>query len=235
MIDIHSHILPGLDDGPESMETAVAMAAMAARGGTTEIVATPHASPAYTYDPEVVEQKIAELQEASSIRIHRGCDLHLSLQNIQEALRDPARYAINGLRYVLVELPEFFHAPSMDEVFRRMRDAGMSPIITHPERHPLLQVQEEIVAGWVETGCYVQVTGQSLTGGFGRMARRSAERLLRSGLVDFIASDGHDVKRRPPVLDTVYRQVEAEYGDECAHRLLAANPGAAVRGEELHG
>src|SRR5712692_10001571 len=104
MVDIHSHILSGLDDGPATLEESVAMVRMAAESGTTDIVATPHANLEYAFQPELVDRKIAELSEASggALGIHRGCDFHLYYENIQRALADPGLYAINGKRYVLV-------------------------------------------------------------------------------------------------------------------------------------
>src|SRR5919197_2522210 len=97
MIDIHSHILPELDDGPKTLEESVAMVKMAAAAGTTDIVATPHANPQFAFDPEAIERKISELATACGnvLRIHCGCDLHLTLENIQDALQRPAKYAIN--------------------------------------------------------------------------------------------------------------------------------------------
>lgn len=230
MVDIHSHILPGMDDGPQTLETAIAMVTMAAQGGTTDIVATPHASPTFRYDPEEAARKVAEIQAASNIRVHRGCDLHLSLQNIREALRHPARYAINGLKYILAELPDFFSPASMNEVFRQMLAAGMIPIVTHPERHPMLEARVEPVQVWVEMGCLVQVTAQSLTGGFGRVAHRAAAGLLQDALVHFIASDAHDTEHRPPLLGEAYRYVEARYGADHAITLFVTNPRATLAG-----
>lgn len=111
--------------------------------------------------------------------------LDVSLRNIREALRQPARYAINGhgLKYILAELLDFFNPASMNKVFRQMLAAGMIPIITHPERHPMLEVRMEPVP--------VQVTAQSVTGGFGRVAHRTAAGLPQHALVHFIACDRH--------------------------------------------
>src|SRR5882757_3730627 len=108
MIDIHSHILPGMDDGPQTLEEAVAMVRMAADSGTTEIVATPHANDEFAYDLQILEQKISDLLEASNniVRIHRGCDFHVSMKNMLGALDKIDKYTINGKSYLLVELPD---------------------------------------------------------------------------------------------------------------------------------
>jgi protein-tyrosine phosphatase len=235
MVDIHSHILPGLDDGPATLEESVAMVRMAAESGTTDIVATPHANLEYSFEPELVDRKIAELTEASGAapRIHRGCDFHLYYENIQRALSDPARYAINGKGYLLVEFSDLLIFPAAGEVFGRMRESGLTPVITHPERNALLARDLEQIRQWVDAGCRVQVTAQSLSGRFGRRVRAAAEEMLRCGLVHFVASDAHDARHRPPVLAEAYRHVAARYGDEHAQALFETNPRAALGGEEV--
>jgi protein-tyrosine phosphatase len=137
VIDIHSHILSGLDDGPAEFDVSLKMVQMARDAGTTDIVATPHANSVYRYDPAVVHQRIAELQSAvgDGIKIHRGCDFHLSPQNIQAALQEPSRFAVNGLNYVLVEFPEMALFQGIEQVFSTLQSAGLTPIVTHPERN----------------------------------------------------------------------------------------------------
>src|SRR5215472_3852591 len=127
MIDIHSHILPGLDDGSESLEESVAMLRQALAAGTTDIVATPHANQEYFFDSRMVEQKISELQAAvgDAPRIHYGCDFHLTLENIEDALRVPEKYSINHRGYLLVEFSDFLIPKTTDEIFARMMRAGL--------------------------------------------------------------------------------------------------------------
>jgi protein-tyrosine phosphatase len=232
MVDIHSHILYGLDDGPRTLEESVAMVHMAAASGTTDIVATPHADLRYVFRPEVVEQKISELREASggAVRIHGGCDFHLCYENIQQALEDPARFTINQKQYLLVEFSDMMIPDSASEVFERMLAAGMTPVITHPERNPLLSRGLDRIRQWVDTGCRVQVTAYSLLGRFGRRAKLASEQLMRSGLVHFIASDAHDAKHRPPVMTEAYRHITRRYGERHAEILFVTNPRAALAG-----
>lgn len=141
LVDIHSHILPGLDDGAESLDQAVSMVRMAAQAGTTDIVASPHANDRYPYDPAIVQEKVRDLNQACEgvIRIHRGCDFHLSFTNIQDALRNPMKYTINGANYILVEFSDFSIPPNISAIFEEMQSAGMIPIVTHPERNPILR------------------------------------------------------------------------------------------------
>jgi protein-tyrosine phosphatase len=235
MIDIHCHILPGIDDGAKTLDESISMARVAATLGTTDIVATPHANQHYSFDPEVIEQKVEELQRAVGdlVRIHVGCDFHLSATNIQDALANPTKYAINHRSYVLVEFSELLIPPTSGEIFARMRDAGMTPIITHPERNRHLQVGLEQIRAWVQDECLVQVTAQSFLGRFGKAAKEAADSLMNAGLVHFVASDAHDPENRRPDLRGAYGYIAETFGSAAAERLFVTNPGAALLGEPL--
>jgi protein-tyrosine phosphatase len=235
MVDIHSHILYGLDDGARTLEESVAMIRLAAAAGTTDIVATPHADLHYTYQPEIVDDRIAELAAATAgaVRIHRGCDFHLYYENIQEALAHPTRFTINQKRYLLVEFSEVMILDSASEVFERMLGGGTTPVITHPERNALLARSLDQIAKWVDAGCRVQVTAHSFLGRFGRRAKAAAVRLMEQGLVHFIASDAHNTERRPPVMDDAYRYIASSYGNACAEALFVGNPSAVLTGREV--
>ncbi|MCS6951683.1 MAG: CpsB/CapC family capsule biosynthesis tyrosine phosphatase [Bryobacterales bacterium] len=232
MIDIHAHILPGMDDGPQTLEESLAMLEVAVAYGTTDIVATPHANLQYAFDPELADGKIAELRRAAQgkIRIHRGCDFHLSYDNIQDALARPAKYTVNGKKYLLVEFSELLIAKTTNDIFARMQAAGITPVITHPERNIQLHRRLEQIEQWVAAGCLVQVTAQSLLGKFGKPAREFAEELLRRRLVHVVASDAHDAKRRPPRLDQAFELVAHKFGPRRAERLFLLNPGAVIAG-----
>ncbi|HSB14136.1 MAG TPA: CpsB/CapC family capsule biosynthesis tyrosine phosphatase [Bryobacteraceae bacterium] len=235
MIDIHSHILPGLDDGARDMEESLAMLRVAAEAGTTDIVATPHSNLEFQFDPDLVDRKIAELAAASDgvVRIHRGCDFHLHFENIQEAIENPAKFAIAQKKHILVEFSDLLIARSTEEVFNRLLDAGLVPIITHPERNRLLQQRIERLERWVQVGCAIQVTAQSFFGLFGKSARRFAGELMCRGLVHIVASDAHDSRHRPPRLDEAYRYLESHYGVDTAELLCVRNPGAVLAGDHI--
>jgi protein-tyrosine phosphatase len=235
MIDIHSHILPGLDDGAASFPEAVEMVRIARVAGTTDLVATPHANFEYEYDPALVSERLARLRAEAGpeVTLHSGCDFHLAPGNIADALAHPGKYTVNGKRYLLVEFPDVLIAPTTARDFRRLIQAGMTPIITHPERNFLLHLRVADLERWVGLGCLVQVTGQSLLGRFGREACRFARTLIGRGLVHFVASDAHDASDRTPRLDEAYREVEGHYGAACAERLFVTNPRAVVTGDPL--
>jgi protein-tyrosine phosphatase len=235
VVDIHSHILPGIDDGAKTLDDSVAMLRLAADSGTTDIVATPHANSEFTFDPDLIGQKIAELQDAAGPipRIHRGCDFHLNLENIQDALENPTKYAINHLSYLLVEFSDLLIPRTTPEIFDRLLAAGLRPIVTHPERNALLHSRLDQLQCWVENGALVQVTAGSLLGGFGRAAKSVATDLMDRNLVHFIASDAHDTRHRTPVLRDAYQYVEKTWGADLAETLFTNAPRAVIAGEEI--
>jgi protein-tyrosine phosphatase len=235
LIDIHSHVLHGLDDGADTLEESVDMLRIAAESGTTDLVATPHANLQYGYDPERIRERLAELADAAANgpRLYSGCDLHLSYDNIQDAVADPHKYTINGKCYLLVEFSELLIFNNTPEIFAHLQNAGMVPVVTHPERNGLLRQRVENIASWVEAGARVQITGQSLLGVFGRRAQEFCETLLERGLVHFVASDAHDCEHRPPRLDLAYARLKKRYSESVAQTLCVINPQATLAGTPI--
>ena len=226
--------MPGLDDGAKTLDESIGMVKMAAESGTTCIVATPHASMQYKFDPDAVAQRAAEVAaRVPEVRVVTGCDFHLSFENIQDALRNPRKYTINGTQYLLVEFPDMIAFSTTPQIFAELRRAGMLPIITHPERNAFLQERTDEMGRWVEDGAFVQVTAQSLLGIFGRKARDSAHALLKAGMAHFIASDAHDLEHRTTPLREAFEYVAGKFGQETAERLFIENPAAVVAGEPI--
>lgn len=224
-----------MDDGARTLEDSLAMVRMAAEHGTTDLVATPHANPTYRFDPERIAERRAQIEAAAGLplRLHTGCDFHLSFDNIQDALAHPAKYTIDHRNYLLVEFSDLLIFHNTAEIFERLSDAGMIPVITHPERNGLLRQRLERIEEWVENGARVQVTAQSVTGDFGRRARDFSRTLLDRGLVHVLASDAHDTEHRPPVLDTAYEWIARNYGEPLAGTLCITNPAAALAGDPM--
>lgn len=215
------------------------MIEMAAASGTTDLVASPHASPRYKFDPELVQERLEGMRAAVAakpglkIRLHNACDFHLSYDNIQDALANPRKYTIDNGRYLLVEFSDLLIFRNTAEIFARMLDSGMTPIITHPERNPLLCQRLPELTAWVEAGALIQVTAQSLTGRFGKRAAEFSRILLDQGSVHFLASDGHDLVHRPPRMDEAFEWIEKRYGREAAELLCIENPRATLTGEHV--
>lgn len=208
---------------------------MAAEDGITHVVCSPHANGQYEYQPEVVAARIAELQgllnaEQISLTLGRGCDFHMSYENIQEAEADPARYSINGLGYLLVELPDYGLPTGLGEVFYQMQIAGLTPILTHPERNRTLQMDQSRLMDWLRGGLLVQVTAGSVVGRMGKHAEKMAHELLANRWVHFLATDAHNTTSRPPKMREAFEAVATKYGPEYAHLLCVSNPLAAFMG-----
>ncbi len=235
MIDIHSHILAEVDDGPKSWEVSREMCRLSAEDGIETIIATPHANERYFYDREYLGKTVEHLQGlvGDQPQIGLGCDFHLSYENIQDALKNPGRYTINQTNYLLVELSNFGVPPQIGDSLMRLGDIGLVPILTHPERNPILQRTPRRVLEWVEAGILVQVTASAFTGLWGEASRRSAHWLLEHDAVHILASDCHDTKRRLPGLSAGRDAVADIAGPDVADALVEANPRAVVANQPI--
>jgi protein-tyrosine phosphatase len=235
MVDIHCHILPGIDDGPDSFDDALKMAQSAIADGITHVVATPHASDSYCFDPPRVRALRDQLQAriGPGLELGTGCDFHLNVENLEALRSDAQRFTICQRNYLLVEFDEFAIPPSMDQTLHELQLAGLQPIVTHPERNGILRGQPERLVRWVKIGCTAQVTACSLTGSFGPATQRCAERWVEQGLVHFVASDAHNLRGRPLRLRPAYDAVRNRFGEEVARALFVENPRAAWDGRPL--
>jgi len=235
MIDIHSHILPGIDDGSKSWDMTLEMCRLAIRDGITHIVATPHADNSYAYSRDRVREVIAELDAkiGAQLAFSIGCDFHLSYENIEDAITHPNRYTIASKQYLLVELSDYGIPPQMSDSLFKLQSVGMVPIITHPERNAILQRRPEPVLEWVDAGCLVQVTASAVTGYWGPIARRLAIWLLDHDAVHVLATDAHDDKNRPPILSEARDGVSKRFDADVARALVVDNPAAIVAGQPL--
>lgn len=235
MVDVHCHLLPGIDDGPREWEVSLAMAEAAVQDGITHVVATPHSSSAHVFDYARVRRLRDELQQkvGDRLQLATGCDFHMNPENVAAVKKDAPPFCINQKNYLLVEFNEFSIPASMDYTLHDLQLAGLRPIITHPERNRILRSQPERFTKWVRLGCYVQITGGALTGNFGDSARLHAIRWVGEGLVHFVASDAHDMRKRPLVMTPAYNVLKSEFGEEKATALTTDNPLAALEGRPL--
>lgn len=235
VIDIHCHLLPEVDDGPKSWDVAVEMCRIAANDGITHAVATPHANDRYAYDRVYLSSLLIQLQDkvGPSLRLSLGCDFHLSYENLERVLEQPHTYTIGETNYLLVELSNYSVPFHLGDCFFRLGSRGLTPILTHPERNPILQQKPQRILEWAEQGCLIQVTASALTGYWGERPESIARWLLDRAAVHILASDAHDTRRRVPILSKARAAVEKIAGAEVAQALVEGNPGAIVNGQPI--
>jgi protein-tyrosine phosphatase len=235
MIDLHCHILSGMDDGAKTLADSLAMAEMAIADGITHIVATPHSSNEYKFDYSAVEQAAAELQSAvgERLKILTGCDFHLNPENLAALKKNAAPFCIHQKDYLLLEFNEFSIPQTVDKILYEIQLAGLRLIITHPERNSIMRAQPERFEKWIRNGCYGQVTGGSLLGTFGAGAQQTSLEWVERGLIHFVASDAHNITGRPHKLRSAYDLVKSQFGEARAKALFKENPLAAIEGHPL--
>jgi len=239
MIDLHIHLLPGIDDGPDSLETAVAMCRRAAEDGCTDLVATPHQRHEMWWNDDL--KRLAalrrDLQEAvgPAPRVHLGAEIRVGdgLLGAVDQGTSGGIQPLAGSRYLLLELSRFVPDPDPVGLVHEMIVAGRVPVLAHLEEIRWLAEDLETVGHMVSLGTTVQVTGASLTGAYGRPRQDRARRLLDAGLVHFLASDAHDLEQRPPGLSAARKEVAHRWGDAVAALLTETNPRAVIENRPL--
>ena len=237
MIDIHCHILPYVDDGAETMDDALEMARLAASGGVTVMIATPHCNLPGTEFDNYVSAALRDRFVALGIAIHQAgipltilpgaevfCTPELPILLAQKKFQPLA-----GSRYLLLEFP-FDEAPSrMEAAFSAVSARGFVPVAAHPERYDAIQEDPEIVECWFRSGTVIQLNKGSILGSLGRRAERTSHWLLNCGLAHIVASDGHDPQIRTPHMQQLQHLLVQNYGPEYAGILLQHNPERIVR------
>jgi protein-tyrosine phosphatase len=217
LIDLHSHVLPGLDDGARDMDEAVEICRSAAADGIEVLAATPHVRRDYPTTPEQMESALARVREAAGgvVRLVAGGELAFDeLDRVPEELH---RFGLAGNpRYLLVETPYYGWPLDAGERLFRLRAAGITPVLAHPERNAEIQARPELLEGPVTAGTLVQLTAASVDGRLGRASRVAAERLLELGHAHLIASDAHAPTLRAIGMSGAARAL----GDEALARWL---------------
>jgi protein-tyrosine phosphatase len=240
VIDIHSHIMPGIDDGARTLDEALEMVRIAVEDGVEQIVSTPHMFNGLSRNPEPteIEDLVAEFNEAVSkasegrLKILPGNEVRISHEIVAQAQHNRVT-RINQRNYMLVEFPQVSVPAAAEELFHGLLCEGVRPVLVHPERNSQIQADPSIVAAFIEQGVLVQVTAMSVTGEFGIAAKTCGDILLRHNCVHFLASDAHRSKTRRPVLSKARAAAAMLIGEQRARALVCENPSTAIRGEAL--
>ncbi|MBY0227571.1 MAG: capsular biosynthesis protein [Hyphomicrobium sp.] len=233
MIDLHCHILPGVDDGPQTLAEALEMARMFVRDGVTTVACTSHILPGlYPNHGCDLRSRVGDLQakidqEGIPLRLVTGADNHI-VPDMVRSLREGHLLPIADSRYVLVEPPHHVAPRGLDVLFFSLTVAGYVPILTHPERLSWLNERYASIETWVRAGVWMQVTAGSLAGVFGRGAQYWAEHILDDGLAHVLATDAHDTKIRAPDLRRGRDLAAARLGDLEARYLVTDRPGGVI-------
>lgn len=229
MIDLHCHILPGIDDGARNLSISLDMARASVADGVTDLACTPHILPGlYPNTGPQIRQATQQLQDALDqhgipLRLVAGADNHIT-PDFVAGLRSGQLLCLAESRYVLVEPPHHVFPPRLEDLFFSLLSAGYVPILTHPERLSWIKSHYEVIARLGRMGVWMQITAGSLTGAFGKSAKYWGERMLDEGRVHILATDGHDTKRRPPNLRRGRDLTAARVGEVEAEHLVATRP-----------
>ena len=227
-IDIHSHVIPGIDDGAKDMETSMQMLRIAAEQGTSHIIATPHYFPGITqYDVSTIVNHCSILNDLTAaagmkIKILPGSEVFLT-PDVPERCVASEICTLNQSSHMLIELPFTSYPLYMDDVLYKLQLEGITPIIAHPERNANIFLHHTQVDEYVNRGILIQVNSGSITGLFGKTVQKAAMQLIQKGLVHFVASDAHTCGGRSPNLTKAAMIVEEHFGRSTADKLFYEN------------
>jgi protein-tyrosine phosphatase len=236
MIDIHAHILPGVDDGAADLDTTLAMCAMAAKDGTTIMVATPHEGMGNWRTPRRdVLSKVATLnktidQSGIPLKILPGADVLLTSDTTDRLSTGELTTVADTGSFMLIELPAVFAPEFIRRQVFALKIKGVTPIITHPERNELAMHTQGLMENLVRSGALIQVTAGAFTGSFGRRVRSNAISLLLRRMAHVVASDCHDTETRPPGLSDACAVIAEHMGEDEARAMSHARPLDIING-----
>jgi len=258
MIDIHCHILPGLDDGARDWDETLEMCAIARDDGIHTIVATPHVKRGmYTPTKELILSKVAELNHLllrapcpsppapRSLTILSGADnafepdILLQIENGNalfigaDVLSPDSLPPAHVLRYVLLELSDYFLFPQVKDLIRKLREKNTVPVLSHPERIAMIQRNHKLLHEFIQAGALSQITAMSITGEFGKEIKKLTQTLVKKNLAHVIATDAHSRDRRPPILSRAVSEVADLIGSDKAELMVQGIPQAIIEGKEI--
>lgn len=238
LVDIHCHLLPGMDDGAASWAESLVMAEIALADGIRTMVATPHQLGVYSGNrAETIRQRATELgqrlaKRGLGLEVLAGADVQVSADLVSQIRRGEVLTLADRGRHVLLELPQDVYLP-LEGVIGQLRHAGLVGILSHPERNVAIMRHPEVLGPLVAAGCLIQLTAASLCGRFGSRVQAFSVWLVRRGLVHFVASDAHSAHGRAPRLRQAFQRIEALAGRRTAVACCSENPARVVQGLDV--
>ena len=232
MIDLHSHLLPGIDDGARTMEDALQLARVAVEDGIQHITFTPHIHPGRfdnsvsTIQPVFEQFQQALKEEGISLSVAMSGEVRLSAEVLMLVAQNQVPFLgeWEGKKVMLLELPHSHIPPGSDKLVKWLLDRNILPMIAHPERNKDIIRDLDTISPFVEVGCLFQVTAMSIAGRFGVPSAQRSMELLENDWITVLATDAHNLEHRPPVLSEGYRAAKAVVGEEAARALVVDNP-----------
>ena len=237
-VDIHCHLVPGIDDGAQSWEQSLLMAAMAAADGIQTIVVTPHQLGNFAHNSgQAIRARTSELQQfldnhGVPLRVLPGADVRIEPGMVEKLRSGEVLTLADRSKHVLLELPHELYFP-LDDVLESLRRTGMTGILSHPERNQGLLKQPRLLSPLVDRGCLMQITCGSLLGTFGPASQQLTEWMLEQGLVHFLATDAHGHNARRPLMKHAFQRAARLVGEDIAADLCCRNPAAVAEGADV--
>ena len=232
MIDLHCHLLPGIDDGPQTLEDAIELCRIAVADGVTHAIVTPHIHPGrWENTRQSIEQQCDKLQQVVNqqgipLQLGFAAEVRLTDQIMQQVENNqiPFYGEVDGYQVMLLEFPHSHIIPGSDKLITWLMQHNIRPLIAHPERNKQVMKDAAHLQPFIAAGCWLQITAGSVTGNFGEQAQHIARELLKDDAVTVLASDGHNAKARQPVLKQAFDVIAGQYGPERARRLTLHTP-----------
>ena len=232
MIDLHCHLLPGIDDGPATPGETLRLCRMAVADGITHAIVTPHIHPGrWSNTKQSIARDCARLQRALArrnipLRVGFAAEVRLTDQVMRQVEENeiPFYGEVDGYRVMLLEFPHNQIIPGSDKLAQWLLARKIRPLIAHPERNKQLMKEPALLQPFIDIGCWLQLTAGSVLGNFGERAESLAKLLLDEDKVKVLASDGHNIGVRKPVLSEAFSYISEHYGEACARRLMLDNP-----------
>jgi protein-tyrosine phosphatase len=238
--DIHCHLVPGIDDGAKSLDESLAMARLAIDEGFATIICTPHQCGNNSQvTGEMIRSQVAQLQSHLNdagipLTVMPGADVRIEPGLVSLLQSGKVVSLADRMRHVLLELPHEVYLP-LEPLLKELRSAGMTGILSHPERNAGILARPEIMAGLVDGGCLTQVTAGSLLGTFGPASQQTAEQFVSQGLVHFIATDAHGARARRPLMKQAFEKCVHLVGEAAARQMACSHPAAVASGNDVSG